>query len=470
MFKVKKRDCHRYCLILMFFSAVLLTACNNHTKSEKIINQKEMQTRKNAADALLWSRQLIAQKEKCFDDFFNSLPLEEKICQLFIENLEGKNIFAPVEKLQDISGNPQIPDDKFIIPGGYLFFSFNIADRPEEIMAFTDSIFDYSKDNAQLPPFLAIDQEGGYVNRLKKINGPLPSAQKVAEKSSVQKAERLYSLQAEQMSLLGFQMNLAPLAEICTPDNQDFLTERSFGDADKVYEYGKACINAYESKGISAVLKHFPGNTNTDPHTGLPEIKLAENELFEMLKPFEELISQAPAGILMSHARTSAIDSEKPSCLSQIWVTEILRNKFNYDGLIFSDDIFMAALAKNGYDSKKAVIMAIDAGIDCIMVSEKRILEPARYLYEKAKKEPEFEEKINSAARRILIYKLKNGQLKIEDDFSIQTSSEGSISLPFGFKITSEAFYNRHENKEKRLSDFNAAKEENQKLYESFYK
>ncbi len=465
MFKVKKRDCHRYCFILMLFSAVLFTACNNHKKSEKIMNQKEMQTRQNARDAILWSRLIFEQKEQCFNDFFDSLTLEEKICQLFIENLEGKNNFAPVEKLRDISGNSQIPEEKYIIPGGYLFFSFNIADTPEQIINFTDSIFDYCNKNELIPPFLAIDQEGGYVNRLKKINGPLPSAQTVAEKSTAENAGALYAAQGKQMNLLGFQMNLAPLAEICTPDNQDFLAERSFGNADKVFEYGKACINAYESQGISAVLKHFPGNTNTDPHTGLPEIKLSENELFKMLKPFEELIKQKPSGILMSHARTSAIDSEKPSCLSQIWVTDILRNKYNYEGIIFSDDIFMAALAENGYDSKKAVIMAIEAGIDCIMVSEKRILKPAKFLYQKAKEDSAFEEKINAAARRILLYKLQNGQLEIVEDLSA-----ASEALPFGYKITSDNFYKKQDNKEERLSDFLKAKEENQKLYESFYK
>ena len=128
MFKVKNRDCHRYCfnnavctikynksnthLILLFFilmfSAVLFTACSNHKKSEIITNAKEMHTRQNARDALLWCNQIFAQKEQCFNDFFDSLTIEEKICQLFIENLEGKNTFTPIEKLRDISGSNHI--------------------------------------------------------------------------------------------------------------------------------------------------------------------------------------------------------------------------------------------------------------------------------------------------------------------------------------------------------------------------
>jgi len=440
---------------LLIAAAGLFSACQD---SEEIINAKEMQTRKNAQDALVWVDEIFQKRDKCFEDFLANMSLEEKICQLFIENLEGNTSFRPVEKLKDISNNPQIDENRFIIPGGYLFFSFNVGASPKQIMNFTDSIFDFCNNNQQLPPFLAIDQEGGYVNRLRNINGPLPSAERVAEKASPEKAELLYSLQAKQMKLLGFQMNLAPLAEVCTPDNRDFLTERSFGNPQKVYDYGKSCIQAYEENNVSTVLKHFPGNTNTDPHTGLPEIKLSKEELFKELEAFAELIKENPDGILMSHARTSALDSEKPACLSYTWVTEILRNQYHYEGIIFSDDIFMAALASNGYKSEKAVTMAIEAGIDCIMVSEKRILKPAKYLYNKAKEDSSFEEKINKAAERICRYKLHSGQIEIIED------GKG------GYKISSKSFYENHRDTEKRLLEFNSVRLKNQDLYEEYYK
>ena len=112
-----------------------------------------------------------------------------------------------------------------------------------------------------------------------------------------------------------------------------------------------------------------------------------------------------------------------------------------------------------------SVQAAIEAGIDCIMVSEKRILKPAKFLYQKAKEDSAFEEKINAAARRILLYKLQNGQMEIVEDLSA-----ASEALPFGYKITSDNFYKKQNNKEERLSDFLKAKEENQELYERFYK
>ena len=111
----------------------------------------------------------------------------------------------------------------------------------------------------------------------------------------------------------------------------------------------------------------------------------------------------------MSHARTSAIDKGVPACLSKVWVTDILRNEYGYEGLIFSDDIFMGALADNGYPPELAAIRAVEAGIDCIMISEKRFAKAGKVLYQKAKEDKAFEEKINTAVKRILKYKILAG-------------------------------------------------------------
>lgn len=437
--------------ILVFTS--IFTSCNG---KDKKIDLKEINTHKSAMDVYNRIKIVNKMKQDAFDDFVKNMPLEEKICQLFIENLEGNESFKPVEKLKDISGNEKIPEDSYIIPGGYLFFSFNIGNTPEQIINFTDSIHNYCQSNNKNPPFLAVDQEGGYVNRLKKINGPLPSAQNVAENLDYENAGKLYEMQAKQMKLLGFNINLAPVTEICTKDNSDFLAERSFGNQEAVINYGKECINAYEKNSVGTVLKHFPGNTNTDPHTGLPEIKLNKEELFNSLKPFEELIKTSPSGILMSHARTSTIDSETPSCLSYEWVTNVLRNQYHYDGIIFSDDIFMGALASNGYPPEKAVVMAIEAGIDCIMISEKRILKPAKVLYKKAVENKDFEQKIENAVKHIEAYKLQNGLLKLVDD------GKG------GYKIITVDFENLQNID--RMELFTAEKNRNIQFYENNFK
>ena len=380
------------CLIVL---CLLFLGCQN----DKKINEHELRTHQLGLEIQDCINDVARQKSQAIDDFIKAIPIEERIAQLFVVNIVGCDTFIPVEEN---------------IAGGFLYFSYNIADTKSQMISFNKSIFEYCKANKKIPPFLTVDQEGGYVNRLRTLNTPLPSAEKVANELTEQEATTLYKNQAEQMRALGFTMNLAPVTEVCTPDNEQFLMERSFGSQQKVIAYGAVCINAYESNGIGTVIKHFPGNTNTDPHTGLPEIDWTQQELELQMKPFRELVKQNPSAVLMSHARVKGYDEKNPACLSKYWVTDVLRNDFGFNGIIFSDDIFMGALADNGYPPEKAVVMAIDAGIDCIMISEKRIGQSVQVLLEKAAADSDFENRLNESVRRILEYKIKCGFLKLE--------------------------------------------------------
>lgn len=375
--------------------------------------KKEILSHQSAALVNTYVQENIKKQNQAVKNFVNQLTPQQKLSQIFIENLEGCTTFRSYETIGAINNT----DDKTpLVAGGYLFFSYNIAQTREQQQAFIKSIFDYCNQYDLIPPFLAVDQEGGWVNRLKKLNSPLPSQEEVALKNDIPGTVAIYARQATEMKDLGFHMNLAPVMEICTDDNRDFLDGRSFGNAEKTLTYGRACINGYQNNGTGTVIKHFPGNTNTDPHTGLPEIMLSKEDLMASVQPFADVISLEPDGILMSHARTAAIDSEVPACLSKVWVTDILRNQFGYKGIIFSDDIFMGALADNGYPPEEAVVMAVEAGIDCIMISEKRFARAAGMLYQKMQNDTVFAAKIDSAVERIIRYKLKAGILQFEPD------------------------------------------------------
>ncbi len=392
-------------LLVMF----LIISCTS--KAEKLQTQKEIRNHKNATVMNEFLNKRVEQKEEAVNNYINSLSLQEKICQMFIENLEGNKQFVPVEKMSLVDS-----DDKssYIIPGGYIYFGYNIADDRKEVFEFNKSIYEYCKKNNKIPPYLAVDQEGGIVSRLRKINTPLPSCKEIAE-GSLEDCKKIYINQAIQMKELGFHMNLAPVVEIITEENKDFLDERSFGDKQKVISYGKECVKAYESNRIATVLKHFPGNTNTDPHLGLPVISLSKEDLFESLVSFKEILKENPTAILMSHAITTSNDKEPdtPSCLSSYWVNEILRNQYHYEGIVFSDDIFMGALKDNGFPPEVAVVKAITAGIDVIMISEKRIAVPVNLILEQVNKNPQLIKKIDESVKRIINYKIKAGILDI---------------------------------------------------------
>ena len=384
------------CLLPLVLLA--LVSCGGPDKQTK----KESLEHVAAAQFNEYVKENKAIHEAAIAEYVKNIPLEQKIAQMFIENLEGNVRFRSYETVGAMTGS----DDKSpLVAGGYLYFSYNIGNTRQEMQAFNNSVMDYCDQYNIIHPFLSVDQEGGWVSRLKKLNDKLPSNEDVALSMKVPEAYSLYTNQAQQMADMGFHMNLAPVIEVCTDDNRDFLDGRSFGNLQEVLTYGRACINGYENAGIATVVKHFPGNTNTDPHTGLPEITLSREELFESIESFRALIACNPQAVLMSHARTSAIDPGVPACLSKVWVTDILRNEWGYQGLIFSDDIFMGALADNGYPPEKAVLMAVEAGIDCIMISEKRFARPAAVLYKKALADSNFASKIDCAVSRILMYK-----------------------------------------------------------------
>lgn len=401
--KIKKLEKIKICSFTLTVMLLFLSCTDKQTKLE--IKKHQQFSQFNS-----YVIQNQKENDEKLEKYFQNLTLEQKISQMFIENLEGCTKFRSYETVGKMNSTN---DDTPLVAGGYLFFSYNIAETREKQKQFIQTIYDYCDENNLIYPYLAVDQEGGYVNRLKQLNDKLPSNKEVSQNCTITQAYSLYSNQAVQMKDLGFHMNLAPVIEVETADNADFLDGRSYGTLQNVIDYGRTCVNAYENNNLATVIKHFPGNTNTDPHTGLPEITFAKEELEQSILSFKEILKYNPTAILMSHARTSAIDCNVPSCLSKVWVTDILRNEYNYEGIIFSDDIFMGALADNGYPPQKAVILAIQSGVDCIMISEKRFASSAKIVYEKAINDDDFLQRIDKASFRIIKYKYKNGLLKI---------------------------------------------------------
>lgn len=422
--------------IVAFFAFCLLLLSGCGRIKDQAQDKKERKMRKSALSLFNALDSEKKERDSAFEKYIDSVSLHDKVCQLFIENLEGDTVFVPVEKNY--------------VPGGYLFFGYNLADSPAGIMKFTDSIKEYCARNNIIPPFLAVDQEGGLVNRLKIVNGPLPSAEKVAAAADVASAYELYSSQARQMKLLGFDMNIAPVIEVKTEENSRFLNGRSFGGFEKVQKIGTACINAYENNGIGAVAKHFPGNTNTDPHSGLPEILLSGDALAQSLRPFFELNKCAPSGMLMSHARVKSVDGKNPACFSKRWVSEILRGEIGFEGIVFSDDIFMGALALNGFPPEDAAVRAIEAGVNVIMVSEKRISGPAEVLISKAESDGNFKALIDSSFKKVMEYKIRKNLVSFEKD------ENGGYSI---FPVLPE------DSVSSRVEKFNEARKRNIDIY-----
>lgn len=354
--------------------------------------------------------------EDAINSYCSELPLSQAISQIFLVNIEGNEIYYPVEKSSKIKFCADENDGKnFLVPGGVLLFSFNIGKDANQLMNYLDSIKSYCEKNNILPPYISTDQEGGIVNRLYPITSYLPSNQKVAEKLSVQKAAALYELQAKQMALLGFNMNLAPVCESLLPSNEKFLQTRSYGNVPETILYSMQAITSYEKNNIATVLKHFPGNSNSDPHSSLPKISASrEYALWNFILPFDFIMTKNPTGILMSHATTNFLDPDTPVCFSEKWIDGLLKNKLKFNGLIISDDIFMAALSKQGFDSQSAAVKAINAGVNIIMLSEKTYASVAENLISYSGKNSAFKKKLYDSIKKIIKYKIDCGILLLE--------------------------------------------------------
>ena len=408
----------RKSLVLMMMFCLLLSCSGKNTESnpdsaevESALSQEEIQRNLQLQQEL--QKKQAQQAE--LQNFIQSLDPVQRYSQLFLVNLEGNTSFRPVESLQW----EEVPEQA-LIPGGYLFFSYNVADSAQKVADFTASIQNWCQSNQTLPPLLAVDQEGGLVNRLRSVTSPLPSAQEVAETMTSQQAQELYRLQGSQMQHLGFHLNLAPVAEATSSHNQAFLDTRSYGPLPQMEDFARAAIAGFQEGGIGAVAKHFPGNTNDDPHTGLPEIALSQQELQQLyLEPFRRILQESkPWAVLMSHARTAVYDSETPACLSRFWVTEMLRQDFGYEGLILSDDIFMAALEKNGFPPERSVMMAVEAGIDVIMLSEKKFGSVLKLILDRSRKDESFKSLLDASVERILLAKVQAGLMSFQEDES----------------------------------------------------
>ena len=134
-----------------------------------------------------------------------------------------------------------------------------------------------------------------------------------------------------------------------------------------------------KENNVLPVVKHFPGNNADDPHLGLPVIDFDFERTKEILLfPFDNIENKEEIGVLVAHSVVPALFNKTeepiPSCLSKTVVSNVLKNQLGYKGLIFSDDLLMAALQNNGYESVESISMAIKAGINVLMIAQKEYI------------------------------------------------------------------------------------------------
>ena len=265
-------------------------------------------------------------------------------------------------------------DLKFLIEtlkvGGVILFSNNI-DSPDQLRDLCGSIQDCALSCGQPPLFIAVDQEGGQVARLKEPFTIFPGNPHMkSDKDAIDFAE----ITAAELNQVGINMNMAPVMDISPEGFDSIMAGRAFGDnPSRVARMGAKVIKHLQLNNIMAVAKHFPGigRTTLDSHLDMPVLSddLSALEQFDLI-PFEASIKTGVCGVMLSHIFYPELDPHWPASLSPPIARDLLRRQMKFDGLVLTDDLDMGAIAKH-YDIQSAIQQILSAEIDLTLICHK---------------------------------------------------------------------------------------------------
>jgi beta-N-acetylhexosaminidase len=301
-----------------------------------------------------------------------SLPLEQKIGQLLFIGLPGAEVNDETRRLlEEVS------------PGGVCLFARNVRTAEQ-----TRKLLDDVRGALPVAPIISLDQEGGLVDRLRRVITPMPSARVIRQHGDLAAARLLGKITGEILRILGFNMNFAPVMEILSEDREllsNGLFSRSYGRSPgEVLGYSQVYLRGLQSQGILGCLKHFPGigAGEVDSHEELPMVHLSHDELIAKdLAPYIELFlfrkdeDDRIRAVMVGHGGYPKIDLEHetiggrliPASINKNIVTKLLREELGFKHLVLTDDMEMGAILKH-CPIDEAAIRAFAAGEDMILI------------------------------------------------------------------------------------------------------
>jgi beta-N-acetylhexosaminidase len=326
--------------------------------------------------------------------------LRKQVGQLLIMGFDGtaleKNLRTTLASLE---------------PGGIILFARNIESPRQTWRLLRDC-----QATAALPMFLCVDMEGGTVDRLKNVIAPAPSVEKVFATGD----PRLFRLHGNMIGLevraMGFNTDFAPVFDLGLDISRRVLTSRTpSADPLQVVRYTREFLLGLKAASVLGCGKHFPGlgGANLDTHKDLPGVRRSWKQMWsEDLVPYRQLHRRLPF-IMVAHAYYPQVTKDKlPASLSRQWMTEILRKKIGYRGLIISDDLEMGGvLAAGGIED--VAVETIRAGADIFLVCRNQEMVGQAYeaVLRTAEKDRKFAQRVAQAVERVLRFKRRAPEL-----------------------------------------------------------
>lgn len=342
-------------------------------------------------------------------DITKDMSLKQKIGQLFMVSVYSLD--SSGSKSQTKVTTAMKKTMKKYPVGGILLFSKNVESE-KQLKKLTQDL----QNASHVPLFIAADEEGGTVSRIaSKLPDSVtqfPQAREIGETYTDQQIAKMGKEQSKQLKDLGINMNLAPVADVLSNEDNTEIGNRSFGsDAKEVASIVKTLVKSMQKQQISATLKHFPGSGDAlgDTHRGAVETKQTIQELRKKeFLPFESGMDADSDAVMVSHLiLTNVTDEKEPCSLSERVISDILRDEMEYDGLILTDAMNMNSITDN-YSSGEAAVKAVKAGVNIVVMPED--LGQAYKAVKSAVKNGRIKESVvDKAVRRIIYTKLKRG-------------------------------------------------------------
>jgi beta-N-acetylhexosaminidase len=284
------------------------------------------------------------------------IALHRRIGQLAVVGFDGKTLPEEIRALCR----------EFDL-GGVILFARNV-ESPEQV---ADIAADAQRLAQDLPLWVGVDQEGGRVARLRRPLTEWPPMATLGRSGDEALATRFAEALAKELLAVGISIDFAPVLDVLTTAKNPAIGDRALGEsAATVARLGSAIVRAIQGAGLAACGKHFPGHgdTSVDSHLELPLVEHPPDRLQAVeFVPFRAAIEAGVAAIMTGHLLVPSLDETGPATMSHRIVSGVLRGDLGFDGLVFTDDLDMKAIAGRT-TRERATVAAIRAGCDVALM------------------------------------------------------------------------------------------------------
>jgi beta-N-acetylhexosaminidase len=329
------------------------------------------------------------------------LELRQQVGQLLIMGFDGTTVSTRLRLMLAT-----------LCPAGVILFKRNIAEATQ-----IHALLREARKAVPTPIFLCVDMEGGTVDRLRDVIAPVPSVANVAAVDSKKVFRKHGRILGREVRALGFNTDFAPALDLRFEASKNVLTSRTVSaDPNAVTVYAREFLRGLRDANVLGCGKHFPGlgEATLDSHHGLPSIAKRRERLWkEDLLPYRELHRELPF-VMVAHADFPGVTGDRtPASLSKKWMTDVLRKKIGYRGLIIADDLDMGGVLAAA-PIEDAAIETLRAGADMFLVCQKEesVWRAFEAVYKKAENEEKFARLVSEKCQRVLLAKKRSQPLK----------------------------------------------------------